>query len=248
MASPPVDEIPAQRTRILFFRQGGFSHINDRVAGWLREQFPREELVEIDILQDVVKSSRTLVFRAAATALLTYSRRIARGDRDFRDLFYRTSYLFHAIRRMVAEKYSILAASSLFSIQTQSLYDAGIEGLPHFLYTDHTHLANLRYPVANSARLCSARWIKLETALYHRVRTNLVMSSFIRDSLVGDYGCDPSRVAVVGAAPNLPPPVPITPITRTAPFSSWAWIGSEKAGRFSWKPSAGFSRNSPMPA
>ena len=66
-----MDEIPAQRTRILFFRQGGFSHINDRVAGWLREQFPREELVEIDILQDVVKSSRTLVFRAAATALLT---------------------------------------------------------------------------------------------------------------------------------------------------------------------------------
>ncbi len=32
------------------------------------------------------------------------------------------------------------------------------------------------------------------------------MSAFIRDSLVEDYGCDPSRVAIVGAAPNLPPP------------------------------------------
>ena len=32
------------------------------------------------------------------------------------------------------------------------------------------------------------------------------MSAFIRDSLVEDYHCDPSKIAIVGAAPNLPPP------------------------------------------
>jgi glycosyltransferase involved in cell wall biosynthesis len=48
--------------------------------------------------------------------------------------------------------------------------------------------------------------MKLESALYHRTEANLVMSGFIRDSLVEDYGCEPSRVAVVGAAPNVPPP------------------------------------------
>jgi glycosyltransferase involved in cell wall biosynthesis len=191
---------------VLFFRQGSFSHINDRVAGWLREQFPQADLMEIDILQDVIKPSRQVVYRGAATALITYARHIACGHRDFRDLFYRTPYLFHAIRRLVAEKYSALASSALFSIQTQSLYDAGIEGLPHFLYTDHTHLANLRYPGAGPSRLLSPRWIQLEAGIYHRVRTNLVMSSFIRDSLVEDYGCEPSSVAIVGAAPNLPPP------------------------------------------
>jgi glycosyltransferase involved in cell wall biosynthesis len=196
--------VPA--SRLLFFRQGAFSHINDRIAGWLREQFPDLELVEIDILQDVIKSSRSVVFRGAATALATYWRRIARGERDFRDLYFRTPYLFHAIRRLVAEKYSALAATALFSIQSQSLYDAAIDGLPHFLYTDHTHLANLKYPGANTARLLSPRWIELETALYHRVRRNLVMSGFVRDSLVEDYGCDPAKVAIVGAAPNVPPP------------------------------------------
>ncbi len=151
-----------QRRRVLFFRQGAFSLINDRVAGWLCEQFPGGELVEIDVLQDVVKPSRSVVYGAAAIALATYWRRIARGERDFRDLFYRTPFVFHAIRRLVAEKYGALASTALFSIQTQSLYDAGIAGLPHFVYTDHTHLANLRYPGARRARLFTPRWIELE--------------------------------------------------------------------------------------
>jgi glycosyltransferase involved in cell wall biosynthesis len=200
-----VDDNP-RSGRILFFRQGSFSHINDRVAGWLRGQFPGREVVEIDILQDVLKGSRTVLYRAAATAFATYLPRIAGGDRDYRDLFYRTPFLFHAVRRLVARKYAALASSCLFSIQTQSLYDAGIEGLPHFVYTDHTHLANLRYPGASRARLFSQGWIDLETTLYHRVRASLVMSAFIRDSLIEDYGCEESKIAIVGAAPNLPPP------------------------------------------
>jgi glycosyltransferase involved in cell wall biosynthesis len=198
--------VPASPSRILFFRQGSFSHINDRVAGWLCEQFPRLELVEIDILQDVIKPSRAVVLRGAATAFATYLPRIAGGYRDFRDLYYRTPYMFNAIRRLVAERVASLASTALFSIQTQSLYDAGIEGLPHFLYTDHTHLANMRYPGADPSQLFSPAWLKLETSLYHRVRTNLVMSSFVRDSLLQDYHCDPSRIAIVGAAPNLPAP------------------------------------------
>jgi glycosyltransferase involved in cell wall biosynthesis len=203
-----VQEPAPPRKPVLFFRQGGFSHINDRVAAWLREQFPETHLVEIDILQEVIKPSRFLVCGGAAAAMAAYLPRILRGRGDFRDLFFRTPFLFHAIRRRLAEKYSGLAETALFSIQTQSLYDASIEGLPHFLYTDHTHLANLRYPGAERFRLASPRWIKLETALYHRVRANLVMSAFIRDSLIEDYGCNPSRIAVIGAAPNLPLPAP----------------------------------------
>ena len=194
------------RTRILFFRQGTFSHINDRVGSWMREQFPHLELVEIDILQEVIKSSRFVVWRGAATALGTYLQRVALGDQDFRDCYYRTPYMFHAIRRLVAERYASLAASALFSIQTQSLYDSSIDGLPNFLYTDHTHLANLRYPGADPSRLFSARWIKLESLIYERVRMNLVMSSFVRNSLIEDYHCDPARIAIVGAAPNMEPP------------------------------------------
>jgi len=192
--------------RILFFRQGSFSHINDRVAGWLREQFPNADILEIDVLQDIIKSSPSVAYRGAAATVLTYVRRIACGQSDFRDLYYKTPYIFNAIRRMIGERYAPLAGASLFSIQTQSLYDASIDGLPHFVYTDHTHLANLKYPGADPAQLSSPRWISLETALYHRARANLVMSRFVRDSLIDDYGCAPEQVDVIGAAPNLPPP------------------------------------------
>ncbi len=212
-----MHDISPSRTRILYFRQGSFSHINDRVGGWLREQFPSHEVVEIDILQDVIKSSRSIVVRGAAVAFLTYLRRILCGNQDFRDLYYRTPYLFNAIRRVVAEKYTALARTAYFSIQTQSLFDALIDGLPHFLYTDHTHLANLSYPGAHVTQLSSPAWIKLETSLYHRVRKNLVMSAFVRNSLLHDYGCDPSRVAIVGAAPNIPAP---TSLPHNGDFSN----------------------------
>ena len=199
-----VHDISASRTRILFFRQGSFSHINARVAGWLREQFPENEVVEIDVLRDVIMPSRGVLYRGTAAALTTYFRRIACGHEQFRDVFYRTPYLFHAIRGLLAAKYGELAKTALFSVQTQSLYDARMEGVPHFVYTDDTHLASLRYSGSSAIDLASPHWIKLETSIYHRVRRNLVMSNFIRDSLIQDYGCDPSRVVVVGAAPNLP--------------------------------------------
>lgn len=188
---------------ILFFRQGSFSHINDRVAGWLSHHFPECELVQIDVLQEVIKPANSVFWQAAALALPAYVKRSLSGERDFRDCFYRTPFLFHAVRRLIAGKFAPLTSSALFSIQTQSLYDAGIDGLPHFVYTDHTHLANLRYPGADRSRLFSPEWIKLEAEIYRRARRNLVMSGFIRDSLLQDYSCDPARVEVVGAAPNL---------------------------------------------
>jgi glycosyltransferase involved in cell wall biosynthesis len=201
-----LNERNERKKRILFFRQGNFSHINENVVAWVREQFPDKELLEIDVLQDVIKSSGSVVYGSAAIAVLTYLGRLASGQGGFRDLYYRTPFLFHAIRRIIKQKYAELAPSCLFSIQTQSLYDASIDGLPHFLYTDHTHLANLKYPGAKHSQLSHPQWIKLESTIYHRVRSNLVMSSFIRDSLVRDYGCEDSRIAIVGAAPNMPPP------------------------------------------
>jgi glycosyltransferase involved in cell wall biosynthesis len=195
-----------RRNQILFFRQGSFSHINDRVAGWLREQFPDCALVQIDVLQEVIKTSRALLAGGVVAAGVTYLPRVLAGHRDFRDFFYRTPWLFNGIRRRIARRYAEIAPSLLFTIQTQSLYDAGIAGVPHFLYTDHTHLANLRYPGATRAALYSPSWIALEKALYHRTRRNLVMSDFIRQSLIEDYQCAPDQIAVVGAAPNLPAP------------------------------------------
>ena len=107
---------------------------------------------------------------------------------------------------MIAEKYGRLAEGTLFTIQTQGLYDASLEGVPHFVYTDHTHLANLQYPGTRPEHLASPRWIRLEKEIYQKARMNLVMSRFIRTSLIEDYECEPDQIAIVGAASNMPEP------------------------------------------
>jgi glycosyltransferase involved in cell wall biosynthesis len=97
-----------------------------------------------------------------------------------------------------------------FSFQTQSLYDCSTPGLPHFIYSDHSHLANLMYPAFSRTELFPRDWIDLERETYNRARHIFVMSEHVRRSLVDQYGCDPQRTAAVGGGSNVDPtPVPL---------------------------------------
>ena len=64
--------------------------------------------------------------------------------RKFRECFFGTRYIFYKIKELMADYLS--SDEYLFSVQMQSLYDASKDGLPNFVYTDHTFLANLYYP------------------------------------------------------------------------------------------------------
>ena len=61
-----------------------------------------------------------------------------------REGYLRTTYAFtqlhYAMRELIDPR------RHAFSFQMQSLYDASVPGVPHFIYTDHTHLSNLHYP------------------------------------------------------------------------------------------------------
>lgn len=91
-----------------------------------------------------------------------------------------------------------------FSFQTQSLFDASAPGVPHFVYTDHTHLANLQYPDFPRAEL-NREWITVEKEIYQNASLNFTMSRNIARSICEDYSCAPSKVAVVGAGASAPP-------------------------------------------
>ncbi len=194
------------RQKILFFRQGGFSHINDRVAVQLREKFPDFDFEQIDVLQGIVKPAHAMVLRNALQTLLEYAADIATCRRTARECFYRTPYFFHAVRRLIAKKFGASRTEYAFSFQTQSLYDASIDGLPHFVLTDHTHLANTSYPVFDPTHLFPQRWIDLERTIYQRAAKTFVMGKHVRDSLIRHYGCPPERAVWVGAGGNLPEP------------------------------------------
>ena len=89
------------------------------------------------------------------------------------------------------------------SIQIQSLFDGGTPDRPHFVYTDHTHLENLRYPDFDPRRLRGERWLELERKLYQDAARLLTRSRNIRSSMIEDYGCEPERIQVVGSGSNI---------------------------------------------
>ena len=67
--------------------------------------------------------------------------------------FWRTPFIFQKTRQLLRAMLAPRREEFAFSVQTQSLYDASLPGLPHFVYTDHTHLANLGYPAFSRDRL-----------------------------------------------------------------------------------------------
>jgi glycosyltransferase involved in cell wall biosynthesis len=113
----------------------------------------------------------------------------------------KTPYLFRRTRRVLLEQ--LKGRQHAFTFQTQSLFDASQPGIPHFIYTDHTHLENLRYPASTAATPLSRGWAEFERSAYHNAAMTFTMSANIARSVVEDYGCAPERVACVFAGSNV---------------------------------------------
>jgi glycosyltransferase involved in cell wall biosynthesis len=86
-----------------------------------------------------------------------------------------------------------------FSLQTQSLFNAGVPSLPHFVYTDHTHLVNLSYPTFREVDLFTPSWIACEKRIYQSARRVFTMSNHVRRSVIEQYEIRPEKVTTIGA-------------------------------------------------
>src|SRR5262249_42507910 len=113
----------------------------------------------------------------------------------------RTPYFFRRARAALLER--LQARQHVFTFQTQSLFDASCPGIPHFIYTDHTHLENWRYPAGTAASPLSRRWAERERGAYQNATMVFTMSANIARSVVEDYGCAPERVACVLAGTHV---------------------------------------------
>ena len=83
----------------------------------------------------------------------------------------RTTYYLERLRRRLAERLS--RRRYLFTLQTQSLFDGSLPGVPHFVYTDHAELQCLRLPGFSPKELFPPRWIALETSIYRNAEHGL---------------------------------------------------------------------------
>jgi len=184
-----------------FFRIGEFSLINDAVFAGLRSEFPKLEWRTVDVERDIVGRDPGLRVRATAEAVLRYGSRIAADRRPPRDFFPRLPSVIESVRGWVEK--NVDPDETAFIFQTQSLFDARHPQLPHFLYTDHTYLANLRYPQPKPLLPVPGAWRQMERDLYARADCNFVSSGFAAESLREDYAVPGDRIEVVFSGCNV---------------------------------------------
>jgi len=130
-----------------------------------------------------------------------YRRELAERRLTLREAHFRTTYTFRKLHRTVRKL--IAPTRHVFSFQMQSLYDTSVPGVPHFIYTDHTHLSNLRYPDFDRRTLRCPEWLALERTAYENAATIFTRSSDVAADLTEFYNIPPDKIECVYAGSNL---------------------------------------------
>ena len=204
---------PAART-IGFIHSGAFSHVNDSLREALSKEFP-------DACLDSVDTNQLPVWRRyrrpmmALRVVRDYGFKGARGVASVNRYGQRTVEFFEGVHAELGAE--LKPRKCIFTIQTQSIVDASQPGIPHFIYTDHTHLANLYYPGFDARGLYTGKWIEKERSIYRHAQVIFTPSGFVAKSLIEQYGIPESRIQCVGIGSNIPiPPLESLPEERYA--------------------------------
>ena len=191
--------------QIALIKLGSFSHINAHVLHQLERTFPEYSVEVFDVKKLMRPRTATLMLNLPFL-LAQYGRDLVAGKKRWRDAMMITSFMFdqiaHELNKIIHPK------QYAFTFQTQSLFNARIASIPHFVYTDHTVLANKRYPVVDLQQAMYARaWLKREKTIYHHADYVFTASNFARESIIQDYAGDPEQVVCVYTGVNIDVPV-----------------------------------------
>jgi glycosyltransferase involved in cell wall biosynthesis len=188
--------------RIALVGIGLNSYTNPSVAAALRRAFPRCEIDWIDLRELVTQRTHRLVdFFTVGHAIREFGPAILLRPRRLRRRAAWTTFLFRLRSRIAREQIS--RRHYLFSMQIQSTFDASTPGVPHFVYTDNTVLANTHYKNALRSDVpVTEEWLARERQIYHNARICFVMSRNVGRSMIEDYGCEPDKVVCAYGGPN----------------------------------------------
>jgi glycosyltransferase involved in cell wall biosynthesis len=188
-----------RRKHIAFIRPKAWPLANSIVDGVIKDQFPDHEVDIIDV-SAMVRQRTTIIIVNSIVTIILYGKDIILRRKKFRLAFWRTPYIFRKIRKLIRDQ--VAYGDYSFSFQMQSLFDGSTPGIPHFIYTDHTHLQNLHYE-ANKNNLYSSTWIALERNIYENAAFIFVRSSNVRRSIIEEYAAPPDKVVLAYAGSNV---------------------------------------------
>jgi glycosyltransferase involved in cell wall biosynthesis len=188
-----------QRRRFAFVTIGSFSGTNPRLLPLLEERFPDLAVDVIDI-PSWVRSRRTVLAANLAAVMRERGLRVTLDRRRRWGPFWRTPYIFEAVRKAMRERVAL--GDYAFTIQTQSMFDASVPGVPNFVYTDHTARVSASLPRFTQRAAWPAGWLEREREIYHHASCVFTMSDHVARSVIEDYGVDANRVRCVYAGSN----------------------------------------------
>jgi glycosyltransferase involved in cell wall biosynthesis len=226
-------ETNRDRPLIYFFKLARFSNTNAYVEAQLRRHFPEAEVATIDLKPLFTRPSAALA-RAVAAALISLAGERLAGRRRQRtrssavlEKLLRSAVMFEFLSRAARRMVERERRRVWFTIQTQSLWNSAVPGIPNFVYTDCTLLANLYFKDAQFGGIPSARWLDLEREIYRSAARTFVMSGHVARSLTELYGIDADKVACVYAGANLQAlpqaPMPAPQDNKTILFVGVEW-------------------------
>jgi len=193
-----VQEI--MQKKFAFIQPRSWPLANVKVAEALAKQFSDYDM-EVISIEDLIKTKTTFLVINTLQTWLLYGKDILSGNKKFKEAFWRTPFIFNAIKLLVKERLS--DQEFLFTFQVQSLFDCSLPNVPNFVYTDHTHLANLNYPDFNVKKLYPEKWTVLEKRVYDNAAKVFVWSSNIRKSLMEQYQQPAEKTICVYAGNNV---------------------------------------------
>ncbi|MGI8624002.1 MAG: glycosyltransferase family 4 protein [Solirubrobacteraceae bacterium] len=214
---------PDDRPPFAFVAIGSFSGINDQVLSRLADGFAELRPDHLDV--GAWARGNRGVLAANLGRVLARSGPAAFTDRErLWGAFYRSPYLDRRLRGELRRRAG--DRPHAFTLQTQSLFDASLPGVPHFVYTDHTGLSNAYYPDFDPADAPDERWLAREREIYGRAARVFTMSRHVSRSVVEHYGIDPDRVRCVYAGSNVaaaPDPASPRPAGKRILFVGREW-------------------------
>lgn len=187
--------------KVLCFKQGSFSFVNESLARTLPAALPGYEFRWLDIIDDIARRRPATYFAGLIEATLRYPQPIFRYRFSPQAFLPRTMTFLRMFEHWLATSEEFSGAA--FSFQTQSVFRAIRAGIPHFGYTDHTHLANARYGSGRKLQPMSNQWLAMERSLYADSRVTFTTGEFAARSVIEDYAIPPDRVECVHSGINI---------------------------------------------
>ncbi len=185
-----------------FIRKGLVPICNEQVAAHLRQQFPDYHMEIIDFTS-WLRSRPDILARALVATFWMYGADIIKKRKPAKECLWRTPYLNRKIKQFMAHK-ARQTPSLAFTFQMQSLFNASVPGMPHFLYTDHTNLVNRHYPHVDDNVFYPRHSRLVEQMAYQHASGIFTRSHHVTQSVIEDYQIDPTNVYCVYAGSNVP--------------------------------------------